>query len=129
MPFAPHRQNEMATVTMFLPLRNPPTDKAVRQGQALFNFRKWREWPVRFLLIPVGGRAVVVAAVVGTAVLNGYSDGFLKGNGIENVVAVDRPFSFPVGVLFVKQRSAGEKVLGILHTPGVAEIILGAGAV
>src|SRR5947208_17170463 len=109
-------------------IRRPPRS-TLFPYTTLFRSRQGRKRGVRFSLIPVGHRVVIVGAIVSVAVLDGGAQGLREGNGRVEVEAVDRPPG--AGALRSHHRRA-EQALGkrlAAEVPGAQEVVLGARAV
>jgi len=102
-------------------------DRRVRPREAFFDVGEFGEAFVRKLLVPVCGARIVVAPVVGMAVLDAHAQGFIKDHGIIDVIPIHSdPLVDLRGIrafLVVRYSIIDEGVLW-LHAPGMAEVIL-----
>src|SRR5262249_22455980 len=103
-----------------------------RQPQTWLRDR--REGRRRKRLIPVGNAAPVVAACVGVAVFDGHLDGLLKDDRIGDMPAIAGGLAAPevAALRVVRYEDADtmiEAVGNVLHSVGMAEIVLCAGPV
>src|SRR5215472_2267679 len=102
----------------------PRTANRLQFGNALIHRRKKRRFAVRFGLIPVGHRIIIVRAVIGVTVLNSGANRFGERNRRIEVETIDRGAT--TGSLFALYRRSVEEMgkAALAEVPRAEKIIL-----